>query len=276
MDEEEDEPTVSNTTLLVPPGTKRTQRSRASSADSRVTQWLDFYPTPSQASNPQTSPLPESPPSDRLQGSDRDLRPLPLRVPSLERLPPTKTLARKNSKWKPLPTLPALPSQPLGADKQPETEMVVVDVEQSRTGDEPNCSQREQQDSQSQNQAEVGFLPIIRYGTPPPTPDSSAEGAAQMCKDKSKDKYPDAAFSRSLSKKEEPQKRAETHDSVRHTRQERIWLHLNYRGEAPFLQAWGLSITDLADRLEGLSILKDLMQAKAEGNEVTRDDGSDG
>jgi hypothetical protein len=97
-----------------------------------------------------------------------------------------------------------------------------------------------------------------------------------MSKAKSKDKYPDTTFSRSLSKKEEPQQRAETHDSVRHTRQERIWLHLNYRGEAPFLQAWGLSITDLADRLEGLSILKDLMQAKAEGNGVTRDDGSDG
>ncbi|KAL2159046.1 hypothetical protein VTH06DRAFT_2805 [Thermothelomyces fergusii] len=30
--------------------------------------------------------------------------------------------------------------------------------------------------------------------------------------------------------------------AVRHTREERVWLHVNYRGEAPFLRAWGLDI----------------------------------
>lgn len=60
----------------------------------------------------------------------------------------------------------------------------------------------------------------------------------------------------------------ETGDSVRHTRQERIWLHVNYRGEAPFLKAWGLSITKPADRIEGLGILRELIQAEGERKEM--------
>ncbi|KAK4207386.1 hypothetical protein QBC37DRAFT_392797 [Rhypophila decipiens] len=47
--------------------------------------------------------------------------------------------------------------------------------------------------------------------------------------------------------------------TTRYTRAERIWLHQHYRGEAPFLRAWGLDIKNLADREEGRVILQDLM-----------------
>lgn len=48
----------------------------------------------------------------------------------------------------------------------------------------------------------------------------------------------------------------------RHTTQERLWLHRNYRGEAAFLTAWGLNIELEQDREEGKSILQELMQAE--------------
>lgn len=67
---------------------------------------------------------------------------------------------------------------------------------------------------------------------------------------------------------ENTQPKTGTGDSVRHTRQERIWLHVNYRGEAPFLKAWGLSITKLADRIEGLAIMRELIQAEGERKEM--------
>jgi len=71
-----------------------------------------------------------------------------------------------------------------------------------------------------------------------------------------------------MAAREKTQTRPETDDSVRHTRQERVWLHINYRGEAPFLQAWGLNITKPADRLEGLAILRELIQADGERKEM--------
>ncbi|RYP50247.1 hypothetical protein DL768_004184 [Monosporascus sp. mg162] len=52
--------------------------------------------------------------------------------------------------------------------------------------------------------------------------------------------------------------------SPRHTPQERLWLHRNYRGEAPFLKAWGLSINSEEDREEGKAILHDLMRGEEE------------
>ncbi|KAI1085525.1 hypothetical protein F5B20DRAFT_6335 [Whalleya microplaca] len=48
------------------------------------------------------------------------------------------------------------------------------------------------------------------------------------------------------------------------TPQQRLWLHRNYRGEATFLKAWGLSINREGDRDEGLEILRELMTAEAE------------
>lgn len=116
------------------------------------------------------------------------------------------------------------------------------------------------QQETSKEQEEAGFLPIIQFGTPPLTPDSSAEGTARVGNGKGKGKYPDDELKRA----ELSRKNVETDNSVHHTRQERMWLHINYRGEAPFLQAWGLNIANLSDRLEGLSILRELMQAETE------------
>ncbi len=45
-----------------------------------------------------------------------------------------------------------------------------------------------------------------------------------------------------------------------------MWLHANYRGEAPFLRAWGLDIRNPDDRAFGIEILEDLMQVE-EGEE---------
>jgi hypothetical protein len=116
-----------------------------------------------------------------------------------------------------------------------------------------------------------GFLPIFRFDSPPPTPDSDAGGAARAHVNKDKPNGgdeegtppPEPGLDKALAR-EKIQQKVEAEDTVRHTRQERIWLHVNYRGEAPFLQAWGLDIAKMADRLEGLAILKELIQAEAE------------
>lgn len=46
--------------------------------------------------------------------------------------------------------------------------------------------------------------------------------------------------------------------------QERLWLHRNYRGEATFLKAWGLSIEKAEDRGEGVAMMRELMGAEDE------------
>jgi hypothetical protein len=51
--------------------------------------------------------------------------------------------------------------------------------------------------------------------------------------------------------------------TARYTREERIWLHSNYRGEAPFLQAWGLDIRREEDREEGIRMVRELMAAES-------------
>ncbi|KAK8108808.1 hypothetical protein PG984_014609 [Apiospora sp. TS-2023a] len=52
--------------------------------------------------------------------------------------------------------------------------------------------------------------------------------------------------------------------TTRHTREERLWLHRNYRGEANFLRAWGLSIDSEEDRDEGAVLLRELCQSEQE------------
>jgi len=47
-----------------------------------------------------------------------------------------------------------------------------------------------------------------------------------------------------------------------------MWLHHNYRGELPFLRAWGLDIKNPTDRAEGLEILRDLMRGSLSSNAV--------
>ncbi|KAI1499737.1 hypothetical protein F5X99DRAFT_268921 [Biscogniauxia marginata] len=51
------------------------------------------------------------------------------------------------------------------------------------------------------------------------------------------------------------------------TPRERLWLHRNYRGEATFLRAWGLQISNEEEREEGLTILRELMASEAEEDE---------
>ena len=50
----------------------------------------------------------------------------------------------------------------------------------------------------------------------------------------------------------------------KYTRHELIWLHRNYRGELPFLRAWGLDISSAEDRAEGLEMLRELMLEEEE------------
>jgi hypothetical protein len=249
--------------------------------DSRVTQWLDFYTGPPELSKSQSQPLPEPLPDDHLPslhtrpGSHKraDLRPAPLRVPSSEGCgnPSTEALLRKDSCSKPLPHLLAQP-------KQSETGTAVLNEggAEGERDPEPATSSRSQQNTSSEL-GDLTFLPLLRFGTPPPTPDSNAGGAAKthLGRDKGKGKEEDGALALKLEgdndaagNKDKTQTKSETVqvDSVRYTstRQERIWLHINYRGETPFLQAWGLDITKLADRIEGLAILKELIQAEEE------------
>ncbi|KAL2019154.1 hypothetical protein VTK56DRAFT_10026 [Thermocarpiscus australiensis] len=245
---------------LLTPGATREQRIRASSIDSRLTQWLDFYPGPPEISRAPRRPSPES----LLAEPSGDLRPAPLRVPSLEKQSsasaPSNILVRKNSKWKPLPRLPS---------QAVETQQPVEGVATVETPDRTETAHESRQESPAtpgstpeppKGQDEAASLPVVRYGTPPPTPDSSADGTARMYKAERKhENDKDDAIN-----SEKPQLQHATECSVRHTRHERIWLHVNYRGEAPFLRAWGLDITKLSDRLEGLSILRDLIQAEDE------------
>ncbi|KAK4153648.1 hypothetical protein C8A00DRAFT_33598 [Chaetomidium leptoderma] len=267
--------TTNNTTLLAPVP-KRAHRSRASSSDSRVTQWLDFYTGSPEPNKPQARPLPESSTPDHPPQASRhqrppshtDLRPAPLRVPSSEGRggpsPPPKPLTRKNSAWKPLPNLPAQPEAGTAATQH---------VERTKTQ-----AHSQQTPSVEPEHAGLGLLPMIRFDTPPPTPDSSAGGAATTpgCRDRGKGKGeeertltagPNANSAASSSKANPaPQPPPERNglEVTRHSRQERVWLHVNYRGEAPFLRAWGLEITKLADRLEGLAIVRELIQAEGE------------
>ncbi|KAI1476877.1 hypothetical protein F4774DRAFT_420500 [Daldinia eschscholtzii] len=47
------------------------------------------------------------------------------------------------------------------------------------------------------------------------------------------------------------------------TKEQILWLHRNYRGEATFLKAWGLHVTRDADRERGLEIIRVLMAAES-------------
>ncbi|KAK4038843.1 hypothetical protein C8A01DRAFT_17080 [Parachaetomium inaequale] len=292
LDEVEVEGTANNTTLLAPVP-KRALRSRASSIESRATQWLDFYTGSPDASKPQGQPLPKPRPSDeqpsqrQRAGSNADLRPAPLRVPSSERAgsagsptptPPPKPLTRKNSKWKPLPNLPAQLAG-LGQFEMDTAVTKAAGAERGRESEPATASRSEEKPALEQS--DPGFLPIFRFDSPPPTPDSDAGGAARahVNKDKGKGRSeegtppPEPGLDKARAR-EKIQQNAEAEDSVRHTRQERIWLHVNYRGEAPFLQAWGLDIAKMADRLEGLAILRELIQAEVEERAVEGPQGA--
>ncbi|KAK4160575.1 hypothetical protein QBC43DRAFT_245255 [Cladorrhinum sp. PSN259] len=313
---------------------RRPQQGRASSVESRRTQWLDFYAEePTASSNPprqaqqkpvqqnlspspnpprqvqqtpvQQKPVQQKPVQQNPSPSPNpslDLRPLPLRVPSLERNRDRSTpkqqssgdtkpeLVRKNSLWKALPNLPV---QQLSVTTSPEAS-TSSDVEQlmgkiildnkaavippipeleatTRTEQSPVAS--------SPQKKQRNPVPMLdEYGTPPPTPDSDAGGVAR------RQPQPKPSQSVTISAGEtvrletktftfpkRTQSLAHAHTNththtITHTRQERVWLHANYRGEAPFLEAWGLDISRKADREEGLAILRELMLEEGNSN----------
>lgn len=269
---------------LAVPGAKMPQRDRAPSTDSRTTQWFDFYPGPSEgAKSPGRLNQPADPsqlsqlsqtsgPSRSIQSGrpspqhrpsrNGDLCPAPLRVHSREKQkgvdPPSDALVTRDSKWKALPTLPVQPARNVEPAATRSDGAEETEADRGPQSQRPGISVR--------TDKTPIVLPVIRYGTPPPTPDSSADGAARMLPTKDSDMAPDTDSDPSTAVRTFPA-RADSLKSVRHTQQERIWLHVNYRGEAPFLQAWGLDIARPADRLEGLSILRDLMQAEKESEE---------
>ncbi|KAK4139528.1 uncharacterized protein C8A04DRAFT_15768 [Dichotomopilus funicola] len=326
---------ANNTTLLAP-APKRTLRSRASSIESRATQWLDFYTESPEGSRkastpppmPNLSRSPETPPNSghRRAESHSDLRPAPLRVPSSEGRPspdelPTppkpkpspaaaepaasKPLTRQNSKWKPLPTLPG-PAQhqdhPPRLKLDTVTEAISVEFgfenPASAAAAASSPTHRGGRSPPLEQKFNGVVIPTIRFDSPPPTPDSSAGGAAKVHLEKrgmdgptqKSDGEPDASFSSShavpvagsLPADARPMGSAPCPGSGsgsspgpgrQITRQERIWLHVNYRGEAPFLRAWGLDIAKPTDRAEGLAILRELIQAE-EGRTNKRSRGS--
>ncbi|KAK4183656.1 hypothetical protein QBC35DRAFT_393424 [Podospora australis] len=266
---------------------RRVQRSRASSLESRRTQWLDFYSDDlhnaqfSSTTQPKTEFNP-----------DIELRPLPLRVPSLERerspdanfsqSSNSNSLTRKNSKWKALPSLPAPPSTTRTETRPAKTEVENVAnlMEKIILEPEPQSQPAESlpvlqaivyQPSHTEKPSSRGKHAQHDLATPPPTPDSNTDGATVTAsrgastprthsRTKSSDHHPERPASprsqrKTTGKVTYPQR---TH-SLRHTRQERAWLHANYRGEAPFLQAWGLDISRQKDREEGLALMRELM-----------------
>lgn len=161
---------------------------------------------------------------------------------------------RKSSKWKPLPQLPS---------------QVAAIVEKPRT---PAPS-------------DVSAPSAPELATPPLTPVSEKHKVihsvgvqiSQISEEEevSVDLPSEIPVTLSVSRSGS----ASTSGSVtsRYTRKERIWLHSNYRGEAPFLQAWGLDIEKDDDRREGVRIVRELMDAEAShGAREHRQEGSKG
>ncbi|KAK3686138.1 hypothetical protein B0T22DRAFT_483041 [Podospora appendiculata] len=241
--------------------TRRPVASRANSTDSRVTQWPgnELFAEhqeriarrdESAASTRDTKQIP----SPQIN-HDENSRPAPLRVPSTTSSKASSpkhsdpgTLTRKNSKWKPLPGLPA--------QQRPSTA-----PETRATTNTPTSNSKHKP------------LPLpLPYGlgTPPPTPDSSTCGTAARAPAtdtvKANNSREDESIITVGIQQDQRSSGSESAASIwrgRHTREERMWLHANYRGEAPFLLAWGLNIDRREDREEGMVILRDLMTAQA-------------
>ncbi|KAL2265922.1 hypothetical protein VTJ83DRAFT_5274 [Remersonia thermophila] len=302
--------TATNMTLLAPaPMRPLRSRSRPGSTDSRVTQWLDFYSLPAAGhrqpdspSQPPTMTITSqgSSPARRLgrKDSNGNLRPAPLRVPSSEQekaattSPPqpfTRALERKNSKWKPLPSLPVQQSsksrQPTAASPAPPS---AGSTGTTRKRQPKETLQIAVTNSRQHSPAAWGagdqwLLSALTFGSPPPTPDSDAGGAARAQgevrrakaeahegRERERSPRPKKAATSPLDAfvGKEAQTKDEAEHQVQHTREERIWLHANYRGEAPFLEAWGLDITKLSHRLQGLELVRELMIAESRKGEA--------
>ncbi|KAK1826441.1 hypothetical protein QBC39DRAFT_364303 [Podospora conica] len=129
----------------------------------------------------------------------------------------------------------------------------------------------------------VSSTPDDPAAAAPPTPDSAAGGMARMetlllgtkalgvrAKWSSPDlststttRLSSGSSSSSASEANRPPAAAPI-GPPKYTRPELIWLHRNYRGELPFLRAWGLDIGSAEDRAEGLEMLRELMLEEEE------------
>lgn len=100
----------------------------------------------------------------------------------------------------------------------------------------------------------------------PPTPDSAAGGLARLesllNSTKTNPTGTGIATPERLSSSSDTSKPGLA--PPKYTRSELIWLHRNYRGELPFLRAWGLDISSAEDRAEGLEMLRELMLEEEE------------
>ncbi|KAK4657646.1 hypothetical protein QC762_001160 [Podospora pseudocomata] len=236
-------------------------RSRAVSADSRRTQWLDFYSQDVTCSRlPSANPPPRQASLTGIRPPDRDavdLRPLPLRVSSLERKgEPSPMLTRKGSRWK---ALPVLPSQKQNADLSTESAdveklmgKIMLDSLSLPTGSNDKTATQALDPRTILTNTVYTATPVTGLRTPPPTPDSASGSTATAI-----------TITRPMgsdSTEELPARKYSVHLSrPKYSLQERMWLHRNYRGEAPFLAAWGLDIASQQDREEGMGIVKELM-----------------
>ncbi|KAK3905509.1 hypothetical protein C8A05DRAFT_12688 [Staphylotrichum tortipilum] len=265
---------------LQSPAPKGDQRSRAGSTDSRVTQWLDFYTGPSELVKSQRPPLPlppsaaQAPGRDQRPGSRVDLRPAPLRTPSSERRAspgaPPATLTRENSTSKPLPHLPSQAVESENSDLNKAS--AVAEAKAESLGREPESATCSRADGKRNSSSEEGvreLLPPLGLAAPPgagnAVGDSTPRRAEDGCEDENKPLPPEPELPNAIPREQPSGSKAEAGAPITLTRRERIWLHVNYRGEGPFLRAWGLDITKPVDRSEGLALLRDLIQAECEG-----------
>ncbi|KAK4668376.1 uncharacterized protein QC763_0046400 [Podospora pseudopauciseta] len=156
-------------------------------------------------------------------------------------------LTRKGSRWK---ALPVIPSQKQNADLSTESAdvekvmgKIMLDSPSLPTGSNDKTATQALDPRTILPNTVYTTTPVTGLRTPPPTPDSASGSSATAI-----------TITRPMgsdSTEELP---------VRNTRlQERMWLHRHYRGEAPFLAAWGLDIASQQDREEGVGIVKELM-----------------
>ncbi|KAK8091934.1 hypothetical protein PG997_002295 [Apiospora hydei] len=125
-------------------------------------------------------------------------------------------------------------------------------------GEQQQQEQEQQEQQRPETAATVEEITVKRQqqpsGPPPPVPGQSGQ-VSSLTRSSS---LSGPKISLVVDHKARPAK------TTRHTREERLWLHKNYRGEANFLRAWGLSIDSEEDRDEGAALLRELCQSEQE------------
>ncbi|KAM0819360.1 hypothetical protein AB5N19_05175 [Seiridium cardinale] len=140
------------------------------------------------------------------------------------------------------------------------------DESESDTQESPNAThvgQLIREDAQDRGVERVTrWFPIPPLTSPPPTKPLPAIRSISPTSSEGSKESPKLATSSEqqvVQTKGLPQR-----PTSRLSPQERLWLHRNYRGEATFLKAWGLSIEKAEDREEGVNMMRELMEAEDE------------